>query len=115
MTSQQSETAGPLIPMPQLTPDALRTAVAQIIPSRLPELNGHLARAATSAQRTSSIGPLLAFTEHWGTVVNIERWPERARRFRACEERAADPEADPSEARAAATEVARILRTAAEA
>ncbi|WKX70192.1 hypothetical protein [Streptomyces sp. XD-27] len=114
MSSQPVEAAGPLIPMPQLTPDALRAAVAQILPSRLPELNEHLANAATSAQRTSSVGPLRAFTAHWGTVINIERWPQRAARFHACEDLASDPQADPEAARAAASEVSRILRVASE-
>lgn len=114
MSSQHTEVSGPLIPMPALTPDALRSAVAKIIPSRLPELNKHLARAATSAQRTSNVGPLRAFTAHWAAVVNIERWPQRAARFHACEELAADPLADPDAARAAASEVGRILRAASE-
>ncbi|WP_413799115.1 hypothetical protein [Streptomyces iranensis] len=114
MSSQPTEASAPLIPMPSLTPDALRVAVAQIVPSRLPELNEHLASAATSAQRTSSVGPLRAFTAHWGAVVNIERWPQRAARFHACEELAADPLADPEAARAATSEIGRILRTAAE-
>jgi len=114
VSSQPTEASGPLIPMPQLTPDALRAAVAQIVPSRLPELNEHLANAATSAQRTSSVGPLRAFTAHWGTIVNIERWPQRAARFHACEELAADPHADADEARAAAGEIGRILRAAGE-
>ncbi|WNE96404.1 hypothetical protein PS467_14200 [Streptomyces luomodiensis] len=114
MSSQPTEASAPLIPMPSLTPDALRAAVAEIVPSRLPELNEHLARAATSAQRTSSVGPLRAFTAHWGTVVNIERWPQRAARFHSCEELAADPLADPEDARAAASEIGHILRTAGE-
>lgn len=112
--SSQPTDDGPIIPMPSLTPDALREAVAHIVPSRLPELNRHLARAATNAQRTSSLGPLRAFTLHWGAIVNIERWPQRAARFHACQERAADPLADPEEARSAAAEVGRILRVASE-
>jgi hypothetical protein len=112
VTSQPGEAAGPLIPMPQLTPDALRQAVAQLIPSRLAELNEHLAHAATSAQRTSSVGPLVAFTEHWATVINIERWPQRAARFHLSERTATDPLADPDAARSAALEVSRLLHEA---
>ncbi|MFI8995055.1 hypothetical protein [Streptomyces sp. NPDC053542] len=114
MSSQPVGTDGPLVPMPQLTPEALRRAVAQIAPSRLPEFNDHLASAATNAQRTSNVGPLRAFTSHWGTLVNIYRWPERATRFLAAETLAADPDADPEAARTAASEVGRILRAAGE-
>jgi hypothetical protein len=114
VSSQPMGASGPLIPMPALTPDALRSAVAQIIPSRLPDLNEHLVRAATSDQRTSSVSPLRAFTTHWGTIISIEHWPQRAARFHACEELAADPLADPDEARAAATEAGQILRAARE-
>lgn len=108
------QAGGPLIPMPPLTPEALRSAVARIIPSRLPELNDHLARVATDAQAIGSLAPLRLFGLHWGSVVNIERWPERAARFHGCEELAADPLADPEDVREAVSEVARILREAAE-
>lgn len=52
MSAQTDGPYGPLIPMPELTPDALRAAVARIAPSRIPALTQHLFEATTNAQQT---------------------------------------------------------------
>lgn len=61
MSAQSDGPYGPLIPMPELTPDALRAAVARIAPSRVPALTQHLFEATTNAQQTQSLAPLRAF------------------------------------------------------
>ncbi|MEV0558031.1 MULTISPECIES: hypothetical protein [unclassified Streptomyces] len=76
---------GPLIPMPELTPDALRAAVARIAPSRLPALTQHLFEAATNAQQTQSLAPLHAFAHSWAVFIAIEQHPHRAARLHELE------------------------------
>ncbi|MFD7630783.1 DUF6247 family protein [Streptomyces sp. NPDC059851] len=87
--------AGVLIPMPELTPAALREAVAKIAPSRVPDLTQHLFEATTSAQQTQSLAPLRAFIHSWAVFVEIERHPQRAARLhhleRLIQEGAEDP------------------------
>jgi hypothetical protein len=61
VSAQTDGPYGPLIPMPELTPDALRAAVARIAPSRIPALTHHLFEATTNAQQTQSLAPLRAF------------------------------------------------------
>lgn len=102
---------GPLIPMPELTPDALRAAVARIAPSRLPALTQHLLEAATNAQQTQGLAPLRAFVHSWAVFVAIERHPERAARLRELERIVDAGEQDP----AAAIAEIRAIREAAEA
>lgn len=111
MSSQPDSPCGPLIPMPELTPDALRAAVARIAPSRIPALTQHLFEATTNAQQTQSLAPLRAFVHSWAVFVAIERHPERAARFRELERIINSGEQDPTEA---ITEIRRI-REAAEA
>ncbi|MFF3709362.1 hypothetical protein [Streptomyces phaeochromogenes] len=76
---------GPLIPMPELTPDALRSAVARIAPSRLPALTQHLFEATTNAQHAQNLAPLHAFVHSWAVFIAIERHPQRAARLHELE------------------------------
>ncbi|MCX4827651.1 MULTISPECIES: DUF6247 family protein [unclassified Streptomyces] len=85
MSVQADGPYGPLIPMPELTPDALRAAVARIAPSRVPALTQHLFEATTNAQQTQSLAPLRAFVHSWAVFVAIERHPARAARLRELE------------------------------
>ncbi|WP_369260184.1 DUF6247 family protein [Streptomyces sp. R35] len=111
MSAQTGGPYGPLIPMPELTPDALRAAVARIAPSRIPALTQHLFEATTNAQQTQSLAPLRAFVHSWAVLVAIERHPERASRLRALERIVDAGEQNPAEAIA---EI-RAIREAAEA
>ncbi|MFJ9179675.1 DUF6247 family protein [Streptomyces sp. NPDC102360] len=85
MSVQADGPYGPLIPMPELTPDALRAAVTRIAPSRVPALTQHLFEATTNAQQTQSLAPLRAFVHSWAVFVAIERHPARAARLRDLE------------------------------
>ncbi|MFB7459995.1 DUF6247 family protein [Streptomyces sp. NPDC056112] len=111
MSAQTDGPYGPLIPMPELTPDALRAAVARIAPSRIPVLTQHLFEATTNAQQTQSLAPLRAFVHSWAVFVAIERHPERAARLRELERIVDAGEQDPVQAIA---EI-RAIREAAEA
>ncbi|UUU33183.1 DUF6247 family protein [Streptomyces sp. CA-210063] len=111
MSAQSDGPYGPLIPMPELTPDALRAAVTRIAPSRVPALTQHLFEATTNAQQTQSLAPLRAFVHSWAVFVAIERHPARAGRLRELERIVDTGEQDPSEAIA---EI-RAIREAAEA
>ncbi|KRV49190.1 hypothetical protein AQ490_21545 [Wenjunlia vitaminophila] len=96
MTEQPSVPDGPLIPMPALTPAALRAAVAQIAPAQLPSFVEHLDRAVEQAATQSTIAPLHTFLQWWGEFVAIQRHPARAARLRELEaaaEEATDREA----------------------
>ncbi|KUF20220.1 DUF6247 family protein [Streptomyces silvensis] len=109
MSAQPDGPYGPLIPMPELTPDALRAAVAKIAPSRIPALTQHLFEATTNAQQTQSLAPLRAFVHSWAVFVAIERHPQRAARLRELERLLTDGEQDTAEA---VTEIRRIHETA---
>ncbi|MGV9501185.1 DUF6247 family protein [Streptomyces sp. NPDC003642] len=98
-------------PMPPLTPEALRDAVARIAPSRLPTLTQHLFEAATNAQQTQSLAPLRAFVHSWAVFVAIERHPAGTERLRELERIIDTGEQDPTQAIA---EI-RAIRDAAEA
>ncbi len=110
MSTQHEGPHEPLIPMPALTPDALRAAVARIAPSRLPALTQHLFEATTNAQQSQSLAPLRAFLHSWAVFVAIQRHPERAARLRELERLVDTGDQDPTEAIA---EIRRIQETAA--
>ncbi|RKN70291.1 hypothetical protein D7231_20645 [Streptomyces klenkii] len=98
MSEQPNGPYAPLIPMPELTPDALRAAVTKIAPSRIPALTQHLFEATTNAQKTSSLAPLRAFVHSWAVFVAIQRHPERAARLSELERTVDAGEADPHDA-----------------
>ncbi|MEW2414175.1 hypothetical protein AB0953_10675 [Streptomyces sp. NPDC046866] len=83
--TEQAVTDRPLIPMPALTPAALRAAVAQIAPAHLPAFVEHLDRAAEQSAEQSTIAPLRAFLQWWGEFVAVQRRPARAARLRELE------------------------------
>ncbi|OIJ87723.1 hypothetical protein BIV25_37815 [Streptomyces sp. MUSC 14] len=111
MSAQTDGPYGPLIPMPELTPDALRAAVTRIAPSRIPALTQHLFEATTNAQQMQSLAPLRAFVHSWAVFVAIERHPQQAARLRELEAVVDAGEQDPV---AAIAEI-RAIREAAEA
>ncbi|MFL4905284.1 hypothetical protein ACJ6WF_19370 [Streptomyces sp. MMS24-I2-30] len=58
MTAQYPESRlEPLIPMPALTPEALRTAVERLTPSRVPAFVQDLVEATANAQQAQSLAP----------------------------------------------------------
>ncbi|MFE2334239.1 MULTISPECIES: DUF6247 family protein [unclassified Streptomyces] len=99
MTAQRpGSLTEPLIPMPVLTPEALRTAVASLTPSRVPAFVQDLVEATTSAQQTQSLAPLRTFVHAWGVFVAIQRRPSRAARLRHLEDVVSAGTEDPTNA-----------------
>ncbi|MCN9244161.1 DUF6247 family protein [Streptomyces sp. RY43-2] len=110
MTAQHPEPRPePLLPMPALTPEALRTAVERLTPSRVPAFVQDLVEATTNAQQTQSLAPLRAFVHTWGVFVAIQRYPSRAAHLRRLEELISAGVEDPTDA------IAEIRRIHAEA
>lgn len=99
----------PLIPMPVLTPEALRTAVERLTPSRVPAFVQDLVEATTNAQQAQSLAPLRTFVHTWGVFVALQRHPSRAARLRHLEEVVGAGVEDPADA------IAEIQRIHAEA
>ncbi|MDX3453720.1 hypothetical protein PV396_17465 [Streptomyces sp. ME02-8801-2C] len=88
----------PLIPMPALTPGALRAAVESLTPSRMPTFISDLVDATTSAQELQSLAPLRTFVHTWGVFVAIQRYPSLAARLRHLEEMVSAGVEDPTDA-----------------
>ncbi|MGW0391111.1 hypothetical protein ACWDYJ_09450 [Streptomyces sp. NPDC003042] len=83
--TEQAAAGTTLIPMPPLTPAALRVAVAQLAPAHLPAFVEHLDRVAEQSAEQSTIAPLRAFLQWWGEFVAVQRHPALAARLRELE------------------------------
>jgi hypothetical protein len=94
MTAEHTQGDEPLIPMPALTLDALRQAVATVAPSRLPEFFQEIQDAFSQAGDEDSVFPIRHFYQRWAATIAIERRPSRANRLHAAERALADPDAD---------------------
>ena len=94
MTAEYPQTDEPLVPMPALTLDALRQAVAVVAPSRLPEFFQEIQDAFGKAGEEDSVFPIRHFYQRWGATVAIERRPSIAARLHAAERALADPDAE---------------------
>ncbi|MFI8088254.1 DUF6247 family protein [Streptomyces sp. NPDC086080] len=88
----------PIAPMPALTPEALRTAVERLTPSRVPAFVQDLVEATTNAQQAQSLAPLRTFVHTWGVFVAIQRRPSRAARLRHLEDMVSAGADDPADA-----------------
>src|ERR1700744_4821268 len=75
----------PLILQPSLSLPALREAVAAVAPSRLPEMFAKMREAFVRAGEESSVTPIHMFYREWAVIVEIERYPEVARRLHDAE------------------------------
>ncbi|WP_128507837.1 hypothetical protein [Streptomyces inhibens] len=111
MSSQPVHSDGPLMPMPDLTLPALRSAVAVLAPAKLPELVEEMQEAFDRAGQDGSTAPIRMFYRRWATFVAIERDPARAARFHAAEQMLQSSDAG-DERQAAIREIGAIVRTA---
>jgi hypothetical protein len=75
----------PLIARPERTPAALRTALAQVAPHRLPEMERQKDEVIDLAARSGQLAPIIQFLDAWAAVVEIARLPAAAARLRAAE------------------------------
>ncbi|UCM86602.1 DUF6247 family protein [Streptomyces marincola] len=112
MTERAAEPSGPLIPMPEKTPAALRVAVGRLAPGTLTTFDQHWDEAMRQARDAYTRTPPRAFVEHWWAWVGVARHPHRPARFRECERIVSESD-DRAERRAAAAELAAILAEAA--
>src|SRR3984885_9101937 len=110
MAAEHVPTDEPLIPMPALTLDALRRAVAAVAPSRLPEFFQEIQDAFSQAGDEDSVYPIRHFYQRWGATVAIERRPSVAARLHAAERALADP--DPAVRDQAVRDAAELVQAA---
>jgi hypothetical protein len=96
--------------MPALTLDALRQAVATVVPSRLPEFFQDIQDAFSRAGEEDTVFPIRHFYQRWGATVAIERRPSVAARLHAAERALTDPDAGARER--AIQEAAEIVQAA---
>ncbi|MBW5486484.1 hypothetical protein [Streptomyces bambusae] len=111
MTEHPAPGTIPLIPMPPLTPAALRAAVAQIAPACLPAFVEHLDQAAEQSAAQSTVAPLRTFLQWWGEFVAVQRVPARAARLHELET-IADTASDRAVLDAAVAEIQDIMAAA---
>ncbi|WP_448333707.1 DUF6247 family protein [Streptomyces sp. DSM 41534] len=111
MSSQPDHSYAPTTPQPAATPEALRAAVAQVVPGSLAAFDAERAEAVQQARAEVSAAPLRSFTRQWAVNVAIARHPARAARLRELEALIAETD-DLVQAREAAAEVGRILDAA---
>lgn len=111
MTERAAEPTGPLIPMPEKNPAALRVAVGRLDPGTLAQFDQQWDEVMRQARDEYDLTPPRAFVEHWWSWVGVARYPQRLARFRECERIVSESD-DRAERRAAATQLASILAEA---
>ncbi len=79
MTAEHRQCDEPLTAMPALTLEALRQAVAEVVPSRLPEFFQDIQDAFSQAGEEDSVLAIRHVYQRWGATIAIERWPSVAR------------------------------------
>jgi hypothetical protein len=110
MTGQAHGQGNPLVPQPSLTLPALRQAVAAVTPSRLPEMFSKMQEAFDRAGKEGSVTPIHMFYREWAVIVEIERYPDVARRLHSAEQALTSPDAQVRDA--AIREIGEIVRAA---
>ncbi len=70
-----------IVPRPARTIADVKAALAIVAPDQLPRMTEEHTKATDEAIKAGSIGPMRAFLEHWAAIVEIERFPERAKAF----------------------------------
>ncbi|MEU1903088.1 hypothetical protein [Streptomyces hygroscopicus] len=112
MTTQPVHGGGALIRRPEKTFPALRAALAQVAPSRLAEMTSERDTVFTMATQSNSFGPIAMFQLKWATVIEIERFPDVARRIHAAEHAAQTLDKEDPKWQAAMDEIRDIMQTA---
>ncbi|MFG3100246.1 hypothetical protein ACGFZL_06990 [Streptomyces sp. NPDC048182] len=69
-----------LIPRPEHTPDALRTALAAVDPGRLPEMQRSKDEAFAKAVEWQSLSPVRSWVLVWARDIEVARRPDLAAR-----------------------------------
>lgn len=84
--------------------------MATVVPSRLPEFFEDLQNAFVRAGNEDSVAPIRMFYRQWAAVVEIERYPQTARRLHTAERAVDSP--DPDVRERAIREAGEIVRAA---
>ncbi|WP_436776657.1 hypothetical protein [Yinghuangia sp. YIM S09857] len=99
------------IPQPPMEANALRVAVARLLPEESATFEHKYREAWDNAYRTSSTQPMRTFLVDWSIRVAVVRVPERARRWRNLEHLSMTAP-DRTASRAASAELGKLLREA---
>jgi hypothetical protein len=86
MMGQTPDQTESLIPRPELTPPALRAAVARVVPGRLREMFEKMQAAFVQAGEEGTVVPIHMFYREWAVIVEIERHPQAATRMHSAEQ-----------------------------
>ncbi|MFJ2609576.1 hypothetical protein ACIO13_32040 [Streptomyces sp. NPDC087425] len=105
--STQADRGDELIPRPEHTPDALRTALAAVAPDRLDEMRRTKDEAFTLAVEWRSLSPVRSWVLAWARDIEIARLPELSARLTRAEGQLEDE--DPTVARDALRELSSVL------
>ncbi|KAK1181627.1 hypothetical protein B7755_027880 [Streptomyces sp. NBS 14/10] len=112
MTTQPVRDGAALIPRPDKSFPALRAALAQVAPSRLAEMTSERDTVFTMATQSNSFGPIAMFQLKWATVIEVERFPDTARRLHAAEHAARTLNKEDPEWQVAMDEIREIMQAA---
>ncbi|MEU3521770.1 hypothetical protein ABZ770_42195 [Streptomyces sp. NPDC006654] len=102
-----------LIPRPELTPDALREALAAVAPGRLDEMRAGKDEAFAKAVEWQSLSPVRSWILIWAKEIEIARRPDLSARYAWAQDHL-DHE-DPAVAWEALRELSAVLAEALEA
>ncbi|NEA48471.1 hypothetical protein [Streptomyces sp. SID10815] len=105
--STQADHGHELVPRPEQTPDALRTALAVVAPGRLAEMQRTKDDAFAKAVEWQSLSPVRSWVLAWARDIEIARRPDLAARHARA--RGALEHEDPAVAREALQELTEVL------
>lgn len=99
-----------LIPRPELTPDALRAALAVVAPDRLDEMQAMKDEAFAKAVEWRSLSPVQSWVLIWAKEIEIARRPDLSTRYTQAQSNLEHK--DPAIAREALGELSAVLEEA---
>jgi hypothetical protein len=105
--STQADHGHELIPRPELTPDALRAALAVVAPGRLDEMQAMKDEAFSKAVEWQSLSPVQSWVLIWAREIEIARRPDLSTRYAQAENNLEHE--DPAIAREALRELSTVL------
>ncbi|WP_329364667.1 hypothetical protein [Streptomyces sp. NBC_01483] len=105
--STQADHGHELVPRPELTPDALRAALAVVAPGRLVEMQAMKDEAFAKAVEWHSLSPVQSWVLIWAREIEIARRPDLSTRYVQAENNLEHE--DPAIAREALRELSAVL------
>ncbi|WP_266384941.1 hypothetical protein [Streptomyces canus] len=108
--STQADHGRELIPRPELTPDALRAALAVVAPGRLDEMQAMKDEAFAKAVEWQSLSPVQSWVQIWARDIEIARRPDLSSRYTQAENHLEHE--DPAIAQEALRELSAVLEEA---